>query len=100
MVAVSLKNYRRHRDQGLRLRNGLRSHTVPWARVHKILLRPGDPWAMLLVKPQVGSSTTETDVEKRMLMGIQAHDGAIAVDAVNELRRRLKRAIGADDTDI
>ena len=73
---------------GLRVRNGLRTHQVAWADVHKILLRPGDPWGLLLIKPAGAVFQVDLDAEKRMLMGIQAHDGALARSAVKELRRR------------
>jgi len=75
-------------DEGLRVRNGLRTHQVAWSQVHKILLRPGDPWGLLLIKPAGAVFRVDLDAEKRMLMGIQAHDGALARSAVEELRRR------------
>ena len=75
-------------DEGLRVRNGLRTHQVAWSQVHKILLRPGDPWGLLLIKPAGAVFRVDLDAEKRMLMGIQAHDGALARLAVEELRRR------------
>ncbi|GAA2102394.1 hypothetical protein GCM10009841_18790 [Microlunatus panaciterrae] len=74
---------------GLLLRNGLRRHRVEWSRVHTILLRPGDPWALLLLKPSDGRPfQVDLDAEKRQLMGIQASDGPRAVRAVEELRAR------------
>ena len=74
--------------EGLQFRNALRTHRVPWSQVHKILLRPGDPWGLLLIKPAGEVFRADLDAEKRMLMGIQAHDGAMAQAAVEELRRR------------
>lgn len=96
VIAAVASSYIRADEQGLRLRNGLRSHTVPWDRVHKIILRPGDPWALLLIKPVSGEFKAELDAEKRMVMGIQAHDGPVAVAAVAEIRRRLliSRSLG------
>jgi hypothetical protein len=86
---------------GLRVRNGLRVHHVPWSRVHRIMLRPGDAWAFALLRP-VGSPeepyTPDLDTQKRYLVGIQAHDGAYAQQAVAELRRRLAEARGAGAT--
>jgi hypothetical protein len=90
VIAAVAASYIRVDDQGLQLRNGLRTHEVPWARVHKIILRPGDPWALLLIKPATGEFQAELDAEKRMVMGIQAHDGPVAVAAVDEIRRRLQ----------
>ena len=77
---------------GLRFRNGLRSHAVPWARVHKFMLRPGDPWAIVLLLPEDGSPfEVDLDAEKRQLMGVQANDGESARLAVEELRRLQRR---------
>ncbi|HYP44424.1 MAG TPA: PH domain-containing protein [Propionibacteriaceae bacterium] len=76
-------------DAGLRVRNGLRRHVIPWARVHKILLRPGDPWATVLLRPSDGSAfEVDLDAEKRSLMGVQANDGELAAQAVQALRQR------------
>ena len=78
-------------ETGLRFRNGLRSHTVPWDRVHKIILRRGDPWAMLLVRPADGRPfTADLDADKRQLMALQYGDGAAAQIGVEELRRRQR----------
>ena len=88
LIAAAAASFVRADDTGLRFRNGLRTHTVPWDRVHKIILRAGDPWAMVLIKPDSGEFTVDLDADKRMLMGIQAHDGALAAQAVAELRRR------------
>ena len=65
---------------------------VPWERVHKIILRPGDPWAQLLLKPADGRPfEADLDADKRQLMGIQTVDGPLATAAVNELRVRHRR---------
>jgi len=88
-LATMAASYVKADEAGLRIRNGLRRYEVPWSRVHKILLRPGDPWAQLLVKPADGGAfQVGPDAEKRQLMGIQATDGATARAAVQELRRR------------
>jgi hypothetical protein len=95
MVALA-SSYVRADPNGLRIRNGLRVHAVPWGRVHKIILRPGDPWALLLVTPEAGRSfEADFDAEKRQLMGIQAVDGPLAKTAVDELRRRHRRFLEA-----
>ncbi len=78
---------------GLTVRNGFRRHVVPWSRVHKIIMRPADPWALLLLKPIDGRPfEVDLDADKRMLMGIQAGDGASAEEAVTELTARLTRS--------
>lgn len=88
IIVAAAASFVRADHDGLRFRNGFRSHTVGWDRVHKILLRPGDPWAMVLIKPVGAEFAVDLDAEKRMLMGIQASDGPIAQAAVTELRRR------------
>ena len=81
---------------GLRIRNGLRVHAVPWDRVHKIILRPGDPWALLLITPEDGRPfQADLDAEKRQLLGIQTVDGLLAKAAVTELRGRHRRFLEA-----
>jgi hypothetical protein len=96
VMMVLAGSYVRADATGLRIRNGLRVHTVPWQRVHKIILRPGDPWAQLLLKPADGRSfEADLDAEKRQLMGIQAVDGPRATAAVNELRVRHRRFLAA-----
>jgi hypothetical protein len=93
MVAIA-SSYVRADQTGLRLRNGLRSHAVPWDQVHKVMLRPGDPWGLLLLKPADGSAfEVDLDADKRQLMGIQANDGDASREAIETLRRRHERAI-------
>ena len=95
MVALA-SSYVRADANGLRIRNGLRVHAVPWGRVHKIILRPGDPWALLLITPEDGRPfEADIDAEKRQLMGVQTVDGASAKAAVNELRGRHRRFLEA-----
>ena len=95
MVALG-SSYVRADATGLRIRNGLRVYAVPWARVHKIILRQGDPWALLLMTPEDGRPfEADFDAEKRQLMGIQAVDGRLAKAAVNELRVRHRRFLEA-----
>jgi asparagine N-glycosylation enzyme membrane subunit Stt3 len=92
IVAVASSSVRAD-GEGLRIRNGLRSYTVPWRQVHKVIFRSGDPWAQLLLVPDDGRPfEVSLDAEKRQLMGIQAVDGARAYAAVEELRRRHQRA--------
>lgn len=88
---------------GLRVRNGLRVHRVPWGRVHQVVMRPGDAWAFALLRPDDARDapfTADMDTQKRYLVGIQAGDGAYAREAVAELRRRLAgaRATGSRAT--
>ena len=88
--------------EGLRVRNGLRVHLVPWSRVHRIVMRPGDAWAFALLVPEESADetssgdtyTADLDTQKRFLVGIQSGDGAYAQEAVAELRRRLARSRG------
>lgn len=87
MAALAASSVRAD-ETGLRVRNGLRTHDIPWAEVHKILLRPGDPWALALIEPDDRPFEVDLDAEKRQLMGIQSSDGPAASAAVVELRRR------------
>jgi len=107
VLGVAASSVRADAD-GLRVRNGLRVHHVPWSRVHQIVLRPGDAWAFALLRPDedpdqtgpTGTYTADMDTQKRFLVGIQAGDGAYAKQAVSELRRRLvaARATGSRAT--
>jgi Bacterial PH domain len=95
-MAALASSYVRADANGLRIRNGMRVHAVPWDRVHKIILRPSDPWALLLITPADGRPfEADLDAEKRQLMGIQAVDGFLAKAAVNELRGRHRRYLEA-----
>ncbi len=85
-------SYVRADAQGVTFRNGLRTHMVPWEDVHKVLLRPGDPWVLLLVRPDDGPIESDVDAEKHQMLGIQAGDGAAARAAVEDLRNRLATA--------
>jgi Bacterial PH domain len=96
VMAILASSYVRADAVGLRIRNAFRVHVVPWSRVHKIILRPGDPWAWLLLIPGDGSPfEADVDAEKRQLMGIQAVDGPVASAAVVELRKRHRRYLAA-----
>ena len=94
IVVVSASSVRADED-GVRIRNGLRTHLVPWGRVHKIIFRSGDPWAqLLLLLADGGEFEVDLDAEKRQLMGIQAVDGIRAQRAIEELRRRHRVSQG------
>ena len=96
VMAVLASSYVRADGSGLRIRNALRVYAMPWERVHKIILRPGDPWAQLLLKPADGRPfEADLDAEKRQLMGIQTVDGPLAAAAVKELRVRHRRFLEA-----
>lgn len=96
IMGALASSYVRADAAGLRIRNVLRVHQVPWERVHKIILRPGDPWAQLLLKPADGQAfEVDLDADKCQLMGIQAVDGPLATAAVNELRLRHRRFLAA-----
>ncbi|SDU85118.1 PH domain-containing protein [Microlunatus sagamiharensis] len=83
--------------EGMRVRNGLRVHHVPWDRVHRVMMRPGDAWAFALLRPEGDDGQTpftpDLDTQKRHLVGIQSHDGAYAEQAVAELRRLRQESL-------
>lgn len=88
MLSIAASMVRADGD-GLRIRNGLRTHDVPWSRVHKLIMRDGDPWAYALLTPEDGRPfVADLDAERLMLMGIQANDRAAALRAIGELQRR------------
>lgn len=62
--------------QGLRFRNGLRTHEVSWSQVESIRYRPADHWAFV-------DFNDDTD---RPLLGIQRSDGPLAEKQVDDLR--------------
>jgi hypothetical protein len=89
VLATVAASYVRADAAGLRIRNGLRRYDVPWSRLHKIILRPGDPWALALLRPADGRPfEVDLDAEKRQLMGIQASDGPAARQGVEQLKQR------------
>jgi len=75
---------------GLYFRNGLSRHRYAWSRVHRVVMRPGDAWAQVLLIPTDRPVEVAADLDHRMLMGIQKSDGAYATEAVEDLNRRLK----------
>ncbi len=93
MIAIASSSVRADAS-GVRLRNGLRTSAIGWDRVHKIILRPGDPWGLILVKPADGRPfEADLDAEKRQVMGIQANDGLLAQQAIEALRERHRRFV-------
>jgi hypothetical protein len=75
---------------GLYFRNGLSRHRYAWSRIHRVVMRPGDAWAQVLLIPTDRPVEVAADFDHRMLMGIQKSDGAYATEAVDALNRRLK----------
>ncbi len=88
MVAMALGiglSYVRADAAGLRFRNGVKTHEVPWNEIKAFRYREGDPWPFVLVR---------TEVEQRPLLGIQRSDRNYAEQCVAELRERLAGAYG------
>jgi hypothetical protein len=63
-------------ERGLRVRNILVSHDVPWEVVRAVAFRDGSPWATLEL----------ADDDQLALLAVQASDGERAVTAVRALR--------------
>ena len=76
-------SYVRADDDGLTIRNGIRTHLVGWREVKAFRYREGDPWPFVLVRG---------DIEQRALLGIQRSDGRRADEHVLDLRNRLAEA--------
>lgn len=86
VVAMSLGlSYVRADATGLRFRNGIRTYEVPWSQVKAIRYRDSDPWAYVLLR---------TEVDQRILLGIQRSDRDYAERCVADLRARLAAAYG------
>jgi hypothetical protein len=71
---------------GLRIRNYLGEKRIPWQVIAHVRLDDASPWASLDL----------ADDDTVALLAVQANDGAYAVDAVVELRRRLAASRGPD----
>lgn len=82
----------RAEPDALYFRNGLSRHRYPWSQVNRVVLRPGDAWAQVLLVPLDRPVEEPADLEHRMLMGIQTGDGQYALDAIGELNRRANAA--------
>lgn len=63
-------------EHGLRVRNILVTHDVPWEVVREVAFRDGSPWATLEL----------ADDDQLSLLAVQASDGERSVTAVRALR--------------
>lgn len=84
MFTMALSWVRADAD-GLKVRNGLRTHRLGWDAVRGIRYRTGDPWAFAELD----------DDERLMLLGIMRVDGPRADDLVEKLRAMRADAAGA-----
>ena len=75
MLGVGLSHIRAD-DEGLLIRNGLRTHRIAWQQIEGFRFTAHDPWAYVLVAEDPGS---------RPLMAVQRVDGARARRFVAEL---------------
>ena len=73
------RSYVRASDDGLEIRNGYRTHVVPWAEARGISMRPGAPWPTLV----------HGDDERTILFALQGTDGSRTRKALDELVRRI-----------
>ena len=64
-------------DRGLRVRNIVASHDVPWEVVREVAFRDGSPWATLEL----------ADDDQLALLAVQASDGDRSVAAVRGAAR-------------
>lgn len=67
---------------GVRVRNVVSDKAIPWQVVRAVRLDDGSPWASLELE----------DDDTLAMLGIQANDGALAVDGVLALRRLLRES--------
>lgn len=68
-------------QRGLRVRNILVSHDIPWEVVREVAFRDGSPWATLEL----------ADDDQLALLAVQASDGERSVAAVRALRTLHER---------
>ena len=82
MIAVGLSTVRIEPD-GLRIRNGVRSHWITWSEVRGIRFSPHDAWAFVQL---------DGDPDTRPLLAVQRSDGPRADRAVAALRAAWRDA--------
>ena len=78
---------------GLTVRNGWSRHRLRWDQVHRVRLRPGDPWATAELRDATARSDGDARADREprtvMLFGLQGSEGAAARTAVRELNAYL-----------
>lgn len=74
-------------ERGLRVRNILASHDVPWEVVREVAFRDGSPWATLEL----------ADDDQLALLAVQASDGDRSVVTVRALRALQARHAAAGE---
>ncbi len=84
MVAIGF-SYVRVEPDGLRYRNGLRTHLLPWSDVGEIQFNPGYPWPRVVLQ----GASAEGDHDVVPLMGIQGSDKAYAFAQYDALREAV-----------
>ncbi len=84
MAAIGF-SYVRVDPDGLRYRNGLRTHVLPWSDVGEILFEPGNPWPRVVLQ----GASAEGDHDLVPLMGIQGSDHAYAFAQYDALREAI-----------
>ena len=80
MLGLGLSNVRAD-DEGLLIRNGLRTHRIGWQQIEGFRFTAHDPWAYVLFEEDPGS---------RPLMAVQRVDGERARSFVGELTAAWK----------
>jgi hypothetical protein len=80
MLGIGLSNVRAD-DEGLLIRNGLRTHRIGWQQIEGFRFTAHDPWAYVLFEEDPGS---------RPLMAVQRVDGERARSFVGELTAAWK----------
>ena len=74
------RSYVRASDDGLEIRNGYRTHFIPWGQIRGISMRRGAPWPTLV----------HGDDERTVLFALQGTDGPRTKKAIDELVRRIR----------
>lgn len=92
MLAIGFCSVRAD-DSGLTLRNGLRTHRVPWGSIAGVTFPEGESWPTLHLVPDSGINDTDT----LGVMGIQASDGAYAREQFTRLRAAVASHLTTDE---
>ncbi|HIT74057.1 MAG TPA: PH domain-containing protein [Candidatus Avipropionibacterium avicola] len=75
-------------ESGLVVRNPWRRRTLAWSEIRSVVLRPGDPWAVAVLRQEQPDGEPQT----LMLFGLQGSEGEVTRRAVAELNQRVRSA--------
>lgn len=74
-------------EDGLQIRNGWMRRQLAWQEIERVRLRPGDPWAVAILR----SVNAQGEPRTAVLFGLQGSEGAAARTAVASLNDEIAR---------